>query len=328
MKSALTAPQLCSEEAAITYVEAQLWPDGPVCPHCGTIDQATRLKGKSTRPGLWKCRACRKPFTVRMRSIFESSHIPLHVWLQAIYLICSSKKGISTRQIQRTLGGSLKTAWFLMHRIRLAMDESGCGSLGGEGKIVESDETYTVHKEGRPTWILHPEYGWQKQRSGADRVPVVTLVERGGRARSHKVENVTAATLRNVVFGSADTQSRLMTDELRAYRGIGRRFAGHDAVNHGEEEWARKLEDGTKAHTNTVEGFFSILKRGIYGCYFHVSEAHLHRYLAEFDFRYSNRAKVGVEDAERTDRAIRGAKGKRLTYQTTRSRRSEEEIPF
>jgi transposase-like protein len=254
MKSALNVPHLCNEEAAISYVEAQLWPDGPVCPHCGTVDQATRLRGKSTRPGLWKCRACRKPFTVRMRTIFESSHIPLHMWLQAIYLICSSKKGLSTRQLHRTLGGSLKTAWFLGHRIRHAMDESGFGPLGGEGKIVESDETYTVYKEGGPTWILHPEHGWQKQRSGADRVPVVTLVERGGKARSHKVDNVTAATLRSVVFEAADTKSRLMTDELRAYRRIGRRFAGHDAVDHGREEWARKLGDGTKAHTNTVEG--------------------------------------------------------------------------
>ena len=304
MKSALNAPQLCNEEAAIAYVEAQFWPDGPVCPHCGTVDQATRLKGKSTRPGLWKCRACRKPFTVRMRSIFELSHIPLHVWLQAIYLICSSKKGLSTRQLHRTLGGSLKTAWFLGHRIRLAMDESGSGPLGGEGKIVELDETYTVYKDGGPTWILHPEHGWQKQRSGADRVPVVTFVERGGRVRSQKTENVTAETLRNVVFGNADTQSRLMTDELRAYRGIGRSFTGHDAVNHGEEEWARKLPDGVKAHTNTVEGFFSLLKRGIYGCYFHVSEEHLDRYLAEFDFRYSNRSALGIEDGERTDRAI------------------------
>lgn len=253
----------------------------------------------------------------------------MHLWLQAIYLICSSKKGISTRQIQRTLGGSLKTAWFLMHRIRLAMDESAAGPLGGEGKIVESDETYTVYKDSGPTWILHPEHGWQKQRSGADRVPVVTLVERGGRVRSQKTKNVTAETLPNVVFGNANTQSRLMTDELRAYRGIGRSFTGHDAVNHGEEEWARKLPDGVKAHTNTVEGFFSLLKRGIYGCYFHVSEEHLHRYLAEFDFRYSNRSALGVEDGERTDRAIKGAKGKRLTYETTRGgRASEEEIPF
>src|SRR5262245_10319155 len=188
-----------------------------------------------------------------MSSIFESSHVPMHIWLQAIYLICSSKKGISTRQIQRTLGGSLKTAWFLMHRIRLAMDESGSGPLGGEGKIIESDETYTVYKDGGPTWILHPEFGWQKSRSPLDRVPVVTLVERGGRARSQKTDNVTAETLRGVVFGNADAQSRLMTDELRAYRAIGRRFVAHDAVNHGEEEWARKLDDGIQAHTNTVE---------------------------------------------------------------------------
>src|ERR1700752_1801163 len=145
MKSALKAPQLCNEEAAIAYVEGQLWPNGPVCPHCGTIDEATRLKGKSTRPGLWKCRACRKPFSVRMRSIFESSHVPLHVWLQAIYLICSSKKGISTRQLQRTLGGSMKTAWFLGHRIREAMKELRgvfTPPLGGEGSTLEADETY------------------------------------------------------------------------------------------------------------------------------------------------------------------------------------------
>ncbi len=324
MKSALNRPEISNEDAAIAYVEAQLWPHGPVCPHCGVIGEATKLKGKSTRPGLWKCRACRKPFTVRMRTIFELSHIPLHMWLQAIYLICSSKKGISTRQIQRTLGGSLKTAWFLMHRIRLAMDESGTGQIGGEGKIVESDETYTVHREGGPTWILHPEHGWQKQRSGADRVPVVTLVERGGKARSRRVDNVTAATLREVVFSTADTKSRLMTDELRAYRRIGRQFAGHDAVDHGAEEWSRKLPDGTKATTNTVEGFFSLLKRGIYGCYFHVSEEHLHRYLAEFDFRYSNRSALGIEDEERTNWAIKSAAGRRLTYETTRSQRASK----
>jgi transposase-like protein len=143
MESALNAPHLCNEEAAIAHIEAWLWPDGPVCPHCGTIGEATLLKGKSTRPGLWKCRPCRKPFTVRMGTLFESSHIPLHVWLQAIYLLCSSKKGISTRQLHRTLGGSLKTAWFLTHRIREAMREGTLpGGLGGEGKFVEADETY------------------------------------------------------------------------------------------------------------------------------------------------------------------------------------------
>jgi transposase-like protein len=307
---------LKSEAAAYAYVEARVWRYGRVCPHCGVVGNSGLLKGKSTRIGVYKCYACRKPFTVKIGTIFEASHVPMHMWLQAIVLMCASKKGISTNQLHRTLGVTLRTAWHLSHRIRHAMDESSSGPLGGEGQIVESDETYTVHKEGGPTWILHPEFGWQRQRSGADRAPVVTLVERGGRARSRKDENVTAATLREVVFGTADTKSRLMTDELRAYRRIGRRFAKHDTVNHGEEEWARRLPDGTKAHTNTVEGFFSILKRGIYGCYFHVSEEHLHRYLAEFDFRYSHRSAVGVEDVERSDRAIRGAVGKRLTYRT------------
>src|SRR5690348_16869819 len=169
MKSALTAPHLCNEEAAIAYVEAQLWPDGPACPHCGTVDEATLLKGKSTRPGLWKCRACRKPFTVRMRTIFESSHVPLHIWLQAIYLICSSKKGISTRQLQRTLGGSMKTAWFLGHRIREAMkDSSGLGPLGSGGVIVEADETWITKS---PKTRRQPGERTQTQ--------VLSLVERG-----------------------------------------------------------------------------------------------------------------------------------------------------
>jgi len=318
MKSALTAPHLCNEETAFAYVESHLWPDGPVCPHCGTVDQATKLKGKSTRPGLWKCRACRKPFTVRMRTIFESSHVPMHIWLQAIYLICSSKKGISTRQIQRTIGGSMKTAWFLMHRIRLAMDESGSGPLGGEGAIVESDETYTVYKEGGPTWILHPEYGWQRKVGYGDKIPVVTLVERGGKARSVKVENVTAREVRRVVMENADTASHLRTDQANMYRAIGRQFASHEAVDHSREEWVRG-----DAHTQTVEGFFSIFKRGMTGVYQHCSEQHLHRYPAEFDFRYSNRVKPGVDDTERTRRAIKGAGGKRLTYRRTRSQEAE-----
>jgi transposase-like protein len=316
-RSVLDEPRFRSEAAAYAYVEAMLWPNGRICAKCGVVDRSGPLKGKSTRPGVYKCYACRKPFTVKVGTIFESSHVPLHIWLQAIHLMCSSKKGFSANQFARILGVDIKTGWFIGHRIRLAMDESGSAPLGGEGRFVESDETYTVHKEGKPTWILHPEHGWQRQRSGADRVPVVTLVERGGRARSKKVDNVTAATLRSVVFGTADTKSRLMTDELIAYRRIGRRFAGHDAVDHGREEWARKLGDGTKAHVNTVEGFFSILKRGIYGCYFHVSEGHLHRYLAEFDFRYSNRIALGVDDVERSDRALRGVAGKRLTYRTT-----------
>jgi transposase-like protein len=324
-KSVLDEPRFRNEDAAYAYVESIVWETGRVCPKCGVIGNSKPLKGKSTRIGVYKCYACRKPFTVKVGTIFESSHVPLHIWLQAMHLMCSSKKGFSANQFCRVLGVDLKTGWFIGHRVREAMmpGSDDAGPLGGEGKIVESDETYTVYRKGGPTWILHPEHGWQKQRSGADRVPVVTLVERGGRAQSRKVDNVTAATLREVVFGIADTKSRLMTDELRAYRRIGQRFAGHDAVDHGKEEWSRKLPDGIKASTNTVEGFFSILKRGIYGCYFHVSEEHLHRYLAEFDFRYSNRMALGVDDEERTERAIRGIIGKRLTYRTTRSQTAQ-----
>jgi transposase-like protein len=319
----LSDPAYHDEDAARTYLQEVRWPDGPYCPFCGSLETVKPLGGPSMGPGWYYCAACQDKFTVRVGSIFERSHIPLHKWLLAFRLMASSKKGVCAHQIHRTLGITYKSAWFLMHRIREAMNDNGTAPLGGEGKIVEADETFTVHREGGPTWILHPEHGWQKSRSPLDRVPVVTLVERGGRARSQKTENVTAATLRSVVLGGADTKSRLMTDELRAYRRIGQRFAGHDTVRHEEEEWARKLEDGTKAHTNTVEGFFSILKRGIYGCYFHVSEQHLHRYLAEFDFRYSNRVKLGVDDTERTRRAIKGAGGKRLTYRRTRSQNEE-----
>jgi transposase-like protein len=309
MQSALNAPHLCNEEAAIAYVEARLWPDGPICPHCGTIAQATKMKGKTTRPGLWNCRPCRKPFTVRMRTIFESSHVPMHIWLQAIYLICSSKKGISTRQIQRTLGGSMKTAWFLMHRIRLAMNENGSGPLGGEGKIVEADETYFGTREGYKRepdqWELTPQ-GW---RNVADR----------RRNRGHKNIIVTLV----VVTENADKDSALMTDELIAYRRIGRQFASHETVNHGTEEYVRG-----RAHVNTAENYFSIFKRGMIGIYQHCNERHLHRYAAEFDFRYSNRIALGVDDEARTRRAVVGAKGKRLTYQTTRSQEALDTPPF
>src|SRR6516165_3075922 len=327
MRSVLDEPRFRNEPAAYAYVEAIVWPNGRVCPHCGVVDKSGALKGRSTRIGVYKCYACRKPFTVKVGTIFEKSHVPMHIWLQAMHLMCSSKKGFSANQLCRVLGVDFKTGWFIGHRIREAMMpiDGGSGPLGGEGKIVESDESYTVYKEGGPTWFLHPEHGWRR-RTGGDRVPVVTLVERGGRVRSRKVDNVTAATLRSVVFATADTKSRLMTDELRAYRRIGQRFAGHDAVDHGKEEWARKLGDGTKAHTNTVEGYFSILKRGIYGCYFHVSEQHLHRYLAEFDFRYSNRMALGVDDEARTERAVRGAVGKRLTYRTA-NRQAPEANP-
>ncbi len=290
MKSALNAPHFADESAAFAYVEAWLWPNGPVCPHCGTAGEASRSKGKTTRPGLWNCRPCRKPFTVRMGTIFESSHVPMRIWLQAIYLICSSKKGISTRQIQRTLGGSMKTAWFLMHRIRLAMDgSSGTGPIGGLGKIVEADETFITRsaKTRRP-----------KDAPPRENRQVLSLVERGGALRSVFLDH---NTIRDALWRHLNMDSRLYTDGAVAYRNMTRE---HSSVDHSKEEWVRG-----DVHTNTLEGFFSIFKRGLIGIYQHVEEQHLDRYLAEFDFRYNNRIKLGIDDKTRADRALIGAKG-------------------
>jgi len=320
-KSVLDETRFRNETAAYAYVEAIVWASGRVCPHCGVVDRSGALKGKTTRIGTYKCYACRKPFTVKIGTIFEKSHVPMHIWLQAMHLMCSSKKGFSANQFCRTLGVDFKTGWFIGHRIREAMAEHSdvFGPIGGEGKTIEIDETFTGYKnDAGPTWEFHSGYGWQRRRSHSNRIPVVTLVERGGKARSIKAENVTAAELRRIVLAHADTRSDLKTDQLSAYRGIGRRFRSHESVNHSIEEWARG-----DAHTNTVEGFFSIFKRGMRGIYQHCSEKHLHRYLAEFDFRYSNRIALGVDDVERTERAIRGIIGKRLTYRTTRSGAAE-----
>lgn len=300
--SILNASHFQSEGAAFEYVEAKLWPNGPVCPFCGEKERIGRLNGATTRPGLCKCYKCRKPFTVRIGTIFESSHLALHLWLQIIHLMCASKKGISSRQIQRMLDCSMKTAWFLSHRIREAMKTEGLGPLGGEGMTIEADETFIGAKAGR-----------KKNRPVVEKQSVFSLVERSGRVRSMHVPNVRANTLREAIAENASRQSRLMTDENRAYTFIGWNFAGHEVVNHGREEYVRG-----EAHTNSVEGFFSILKRGLYGTYQHVSDTHLSRYLVEFDFRYSNREKLGVDDVSRADIALAGVKGKRLTYRTTR----------
>lgn len=319
MPSILSAPHFHNEEAAFEYVEARLWPNGPVCPFCGaTSEKIGRLKGKTTRPGLCKCYACRKPFTVRIGTVFESSHCPLRIWLQAIYLMNSSKKGISTRQLQRTFRVGMKTAWFLSHRIREAMADlhmdSG-GPLGGAGKAVEADETVIGGKERNKHRSRR-----NKQNIGmVGKQIVFALVERNGRVRSVAVPDVSAKTLRPIMTAQIDKRSFLMTDDAGQYRLIGPAFAGHEAVNHGIEEYVRG-----NAHTNTAENFFSILKRGIGGCYFHVSQEHLHRYLAEFDFRYSNRSANGIEDLERAELALKGTKGKRLTYRTTRRGRGTQ----
>jgi len=307
MKSALSADHFHSEEAAFAYVEARLWANGRVCPHCGVVDNSGALKGKTTRVGLYKCYACRKPFTVRMGTIFESSHVKLNVWLQAIYLLCSSKKGISTRQLQRTFGGSMKTAWFLGHRIREAMAIGELAPMGGAGGIVEADETLIGKKEG---FEVKQGYGHKNA--------VLTLVERGGSARSFHVERVSAKDIGPIVSGNIARESHLMTDEANYYAKIGARFASHHSVDHsrGEYGWTDRVS-GLNVHSNTAEGYFSIFKRGMIGIYQHCAEKHLHRYLAEYDFRYSNRIKLGVDDLARADLALQGVKGKRLTYETT-----------
>ena len=307
-KPVLSAAHFQNEAAAFEYVEAKLWPAGPVCHHCGERERIGKLAGKSTRSGLYKCYACRKPFTVRMGTIFESSHLPLHLWLQIIHLMCASKKGISTRQIQRMLRSSMKTAWFLGHRIREAMnDKPGVfhSPIGGEGKTVEADETYIGPRaENRAYEAPKPKHA------------VMALVERDGAVRSFHVPNVTAKMLHPIIAKHAHRDSRFMTDEASVYGGIGWNFASHQTVMHTAKEYVRG-----EVYTNTIEGYFSILKRGIYGVYQHVSEAHLQRYLSEFDFRYSHRIKTGFDDVKRADLALEGVKGKRLTYETTRSQR-------
>ena len=318
--SIFDAKPLRDEKAAYAYVEARIWPKGRVCPHCGVIDRSGLLKGKSTRIGVYKCYACRKPFTVKIGTIFEDSHVPMHLWLQAIVMMCSSKKGISTNQLHRVLGVTLRTAWHMSHRIRYAMDgSSGTGPLGGAGKVLEVDETvFGKREDAKPRpWQYSQERGWHRRHPGyGDKIPIVTLVERGGRARSVRVDNVQARTLHSVLMQNADPNSTLMTDEATAYQRIGKRFASHRTVNHHDEEWVR-YEDGTFASVNAAESFFSVFKRGMVGVYQQCTERHLHRYLAEFDFRYSNREKRGVDDVQRAALAVKGAKGRRLTYETT-----------
>jgi transposase-like protein len=309
----LTDPIFADEDKAREHFEAIRWPDGPVCPHCGSVEKITLMAGKTTRAGLYQCNACREPFTVKMGTVMEASHIPYRKWALGFHLMAASKKGVSAHQLHRMLGVTYKTAWFMTHRIREAMAPHGdvFGPVGGEGKIIEIDETFIGKKDDAvDPWQFSNERGWHQWRRGySGKIAVVTLVERGGKARSIKAENVTAAELRRIVFAHADTRSDLRTDQARAYRGIGRQFASHESVDHGREEWARG-----KAHTNTVEGFFSIFKRGMRGIYQHCGEQHLQRYLAEFDFRYSQRIALGVDDAQRAAKAIKGAAGKRLTY--------------
>ncbi len=308
--SALNAKHLHDEAAAYAFVESQLWAHGRVCPHCGVVDQSGALKGESTRIGTYKCYACRKPFTVKVGTIFEASHIKLHIWLQAIFLLSSSKKGISSNQLARTLDITLKSAWFMAHRIREAMRDGSIGNLGGNGKVVEADETYygrvkevrALQPNGRP--YTSAKYAREKRA-------IVSLVERGGKVKSFHVEKANKATVAQVVMANIAKETRLHTDESHLYKGADGVFLSHETVNHGREEYVRG-----DVMTNTIENYFSVFKRGMRGIYQHCDEKHLHRYLSEYDFRYNNRVALGVNDDARALRALEGVVGKRLTYRT------------
>ena len=310
----LNQPQFKSADKAREYLEAVRWPDGPVCPHCGVIGGHYALHGTAHRPGLWKCKDCRKQFSVTVGTVFERSKVALHEWLKAVYLICSSKKGCSAHQLQRTLGVQYKTAWFVAHRIREAMKAPG-GMFSTGGGTVEADETYVGGKERNKHRSKR-----EGVRGTAGKQAVFSLVERGGKVRSFHLPSVSADNLRPILNEQLNAaKTRLMSDDAGQYRLVGPMFASHEAVNHSGGEYVRG-----DAHTNTVEGYFSILKRGIIGTFHHVSPQHLQRYATEFDFRYNHRQtrvkvngkweKTGFNDLERTEAALRGISGKRLTY--------------
>jgi transposase-like protein len=310
-KAILNRPEFKDETKARQWLESIRWPDGPVCPHCGSVSSDHyKLEGKAHRPGVYKCKDCREQFTVTVGTVFERSKIKLNVWLQAMHLMTSSKKGVSSKQLERMLGVTYQTAWFMSHRIREAMKPGKGGLLGGSGSIVEADETFVGNKPNRG----------KKPRGGfAHKHAVFSLVERSGNVRSFHVPNVTAATLGPIIKEHMSNKSFLMTDDAGQYRILGPVSVGHDTVHHMHKEYVRG-----NVHTNTVEGFFSIFKRGIYGVYHHVSEQHLHRYTSEFDFRYNYRErrvkidgrweKIGYNDEERTIAVAKGISGKRLTY--------------
>jgi transposase-like protein len=295
----LRNPIFHDDNAAREHLEKLLWPQGPVCPRCGvTDDRITKLQGNSTRPGVYKCKDCRKPFSVTVGTVMERSHIPLSKWVLAAQLMASSKKGFSAHELHRVLGTNYETAWFLFHRLREAAVDVDPAALGGEDKFVEADESYVGGKARNKAYGPPPK-----------KMAVFTLVERGGEARSKHVANVTAETVRPLIVTVTFRKSHLRTDESGIYWKVGEEFKTHKTVVHSADEYVRG-----DAHTNTAEGYFAILKHGIYGTYHHISKAHLHRYLAEFDFRYSNRSKLGIDDTERAATLLRGAKGKRLLY--------------
>lgn len=315
--SILCKPYFHDEAAAFAHVESVLWPHGPVCPFCGGVNAASKLAGVRSkasvanpegveRHGLYKCKhkECRKQFNVRKGTIFEESHLPLHKWLQAIYLMCASKKGFSAHQMHRVLEVQYKTAWFLCHRIREAMRSGDLAPFGGGGGNVEVDETFIGTEPGR-----------EKKQGVHHKMKVLSLVDRETKqARSVVIDDLTRNTIWPVVRENVAKETRILTDEANVYRGIGYHFGGHETVNHGQDEYVRLTD--REIHTNTVENYFSVFKRGMKGTYQHCSKKHLHRYLAEFDYRYNHRSANGIEDGERATIALRGVTGKRLTYRS------------
>lgn len=303
----LTNPIFHDETKARRHFEALRWANGRYCPHCGSTEETSPVKSED-RPGLYYCNACKKKFTATVGTVFERSHIPLHKWLAATHLLCASKKGISAHQLHRMLGVTYKTAWFMAHRIREAMIDTDASPMGGSGGVVEADETYL----GSSGYEFVNGKGWQMKRGLGDKMKVVTLVERGGRAKSVKVDRLTHGEVHDIIEDNVAGAASIMTDESKLYTGIGKKFKSHQTVNHAKGEYA-------KGHvtTNTVEGYFSIFKRGMIGTYQHCGEQHLQRYLSEFDFRYTHRK---VSDSERAVLAVKGVSGKRLTYHQSSGR--------
>lgn len=311
----LSDPIFHDADAARAHFEKLRWPEGRVCPHCGVVgdEASTLLKGKSHRAGLYKCKACDLPFTATIGTVYEDSKVPLNKWLLATHLMCASKKGISALQLQRELAlGSYRTAWFMAHRIREAMIDTDDTPLGGEGKVVEADETYfgkvdqpvRTRSNGQPLRF--------KNMGPKNKNPVVALVERGGKAKVFHVAVADKATVSRLVMDNVDKATRLHTDESRLYTGAGDVFASHEAVKHSKGEYARG-----DVNTNSAEGFFGVFKKGMKGVYQACSEKHLNRYVTEFGFRHNTRALLGFNDTMRTDLALAGTVGKRLTYRRT-----------
>lgn len=305
----LTDPIFHDEAKAREHLESLRWPEGAVCPFCGEKDKAKPLGGKSMGDGWYHCGSCRQKFTVRVGTVYERSKVPLHKWLLATQLMASSKKGVSAHQLHRTLGVTYKTAWFMAHRIREAMRDDNPPPMGGNGQPVEADETYFgKQKDPKPS---RQRYGRPYLKSGkaAAKRAVIALVERGGSVRSFHVDRATRNHVAAIMFQNVKREATLYTDESKLYTAVGEQYAAHETVKHSHGEYVRGA-----VHTNTIEGFFSIFKRGMKGVYQHCAEKHLHRYLAEFDFRYNNRQGLGIDDETRRNNLLRGIEGKRLTY--------------